>query len=50
MPALIEPLEKTSGVRAATLDRLVPFVAVAALIVMAALFVFFTVWAILLLT
>jgi hypothetical protein len=50
MPALIEPLEKSPERRAPALDRLLPFVAVAALIVMAALFVFFTVWAILLLT
>lgn len=50
MPALIEPFEKTSKVRERALDRLLPFVAVAALIVMATLFVFFAVWAILLLT
>jgi hypothetical protein len=49
VPALIEPLEKAPERRQPPLDRLLSFVAVAALISMAALFVFFAVWAVLLL-
>jgi hypothetical protein len=49
VPAHIEPLEQPSERRPPMLDRVVPLAAVTALIVMAALFVFFTVWAILLL-
>jgi hypothetical protein len=49
VPARSEPYEEARGRREPALDRIVPVAAVAALILMAALFVFFTVWAVLLL-
>ena len=49
MPARSELFEEARERRVPVLDRVVPLAAVAALVVMAALFVFFTVWAILLL-
>jgi len=50
VPAFIDPFQPLPDRSEPALDRLVRFAAVLALILMAALFVFWTVWAVLLLT